>query len=76
MAMAVATAAAAEAAVAAAQAAAKAVRLAGYGHQSGEVRAAILIQSHYRGYLVRSISSTFSHLTHLEYLPFGALLPV
>lgn len=48
-----ATAAAAEAAVAAAQAAAKVVRLAGYGRQSKEDRAATLIQSHYRGYLVR-----------------------
>lgn len=53
MAVAVATAAAAEAAVAAAQAAAKVVRLAGYGRQSKEDRAAILIQSHYRGYLVK-----------------------
>lgn len=48
-----ATAAAAEAAVAAAQAAAKVVRLAGYGRQSKEDRAATLIQSHYRGYLVK-----------------------
>lgn len=48
-----ATAAAAEAAVAAAQAAAKVVRLAGYGRHSREERAATLIQSHYRGYLVR-----------------------
>ena len=52
IAVAEATAAAAEAAVAAAQAAAKVVRLAGYGRQSREERAAILIQSHYRGYLV------------------------
>lgn len=57
MAVAVATAAAAEAAVAAAQAAAKVVRLAGagYGRQSQEERAATLIQSHYRGYLVSDI---------------------
>lgn len=53
IAVAVATAAAAEAAVAAAQAAAKVVRLAGYGRHSKEERAAILIQSYYRGYLVR-----------------------
>lgn len=52
IAVAVATAAAAEAAVAAAQAAAKVVRLAAYGRQSKEDRAATLIQSHYRGYLV------------------------
>ncbi|KAG5251115.1 calmodulin-binding family protein [Salix suchowensis] len=48
IAVAEATAAAAEAAVAAAQAAAKVVRLAGYGRQSREERAAILIQSLYR----------------------------
>lgn len=52
IAVAVATAAAAEAAVAAAQAAAKVVRLAGYGRHSKEERAATLIQSYYRGYLV------------------------
>lgn len=53
IAVAVATAAAAEAAVAAAQAAAKVVRLAGgYGRESTEERAATLIQSYYRGYLV------------------------
>lgn len=52
IAVAVATAAAAEAAVAAAQAAAKVVRLAGYGRRSIEERAATLIQSYYRGYLV------------------------
>lgn len=66
IAVAVATAAAAEAAVAAAQAAAKVVRLAGYGRQySKEERAATLIQAHYRGYLVSSISlSLSSHNTH------------
>ena len=56
IAMAVATAAAAEAAVAAAQAAAKVVRLAGnspYDRHSKEERAATLIQSYYRGYLVK-----------------------
>ena len=52
MAVAIATAAAAEAAVAAAQAAAKVVRLAGYNRQTEEDTAAVLIQSHYRGYLV------------------------
>jgi hypothetical protein len=60
IAVAVATAAAAEAAVAAAQAAAKVVRLAGYGRHSKEERAATLIQSHYRGYLVIS----FPFLSH------------
>jgi len=39
-------------AAAAAQAAANVVRLAGYGRYSKEERAAILIQSYYRGYLV------------------------
>jgi hypothetical protein len=52
IAVAEATAAAAEAAVVAAQAAARVVRLAGYGRQSKEERAATFIQSHYRGYLV------------------------
>lgn len=54
IAVAMATAAAADAAVVAAQAAAKVVRLAGYGRQyySVEERAATLIQSFYRGYLV------------------------
>lgn len=52
MAVAAATAAAAEAAVAAAHAAAKVVRLAGYGRMSTEEKAAVVIQSYYRGYLV------------------------
>lgn len=52
MAVALATAAAAEAAVAAAEAAARVVRLAGYEHHSLEERAATLIQTYYRGYLV------------------------
>ena len=56
IAVAMATAAAAEAAVAAAQAAAKVVRLAGYGRHPKEERAAILIQSYYRGYLVKKPS--------------------
>lgn len=65
IAVAVATAAAAEAAVAAAQAAAKVVRLAGYGRQSKEERAATLIQSYYRGYLVISIILCLIH-SHLN----------
>lgn len=56
IAVAAATAAAAEAAVVAAQAAARVVRLAGYGRHSKEERAATLIQSHYRGYLVRLLN--------------------
>ena len=54
MAVAVATAEAAEAAAAAAaaQAAAKVVRLAGYGRMSREDKAAVVVQAHYRGYLV------------------------
>lgn len=52
MAVAAATAAAAEAAAAAAQAAAKVVRLAGYGRMSRADKAAVVIQSYYRGYLV------------------------
>lgn len=58
IAFAAATAAAAEAAVAAAQAAAKVVKLAGYnGRYSMVERAAILIQSYYRGYLVSLLPS-------------------
>ncbi|KAG1330446.1 putative protein IQ-DOMAIN 14 [Cocos nucifera] len=52
IAVAVATAAAAEAAAAAAEAAAQVVRLAGYGRLSREEKAAVRIQSYYRGYLV------------------------
>lgn len=52
IAVAAATAAAAEAAAAAAEAAAKVVRLAGYGRLSREEKAAVRIQSYYRGYLV------------------------
>lgn len=66
MTVAVATAAAAEAAVAAAQAAAKVVRLAGYGRQSKEERAATLIQSYYRGYLVTFLSLSLS-LTEVSF---------
>ncbi|GMP70587.1 hypothetical protein CsSME_00029378 [Camellia sinensis var. sinensis] len=66
IAVAVATAAAAEAAVAAAQAAARVVQLAGYGRHPKEERAATLIQSYYRGYLVSlslSLSLSLSQLT-------------
>lgn len=66
IAVAVATAAAAEAAVAAAQAAAKVVRLAGYGRQSNEERAAIIIQSYYRGYLVNFSVRHSSNTMHFK----------
>ncbi|GER34305.1 IQ-domain-containing protein [Striga asiatica] len=65
MAVAVATAAAAEAAVAAAQAAAKVVRLAGYGRQSKEERAATLIQSYYRGYLDKAQIAKLEYEEHM-----------
>jgi len=57
IAYAAATAAAAEAAVAAAHAAARVVRLAGHGRNSKVEKAAILIQSYYRGYLVSLLLS-------------------
>lgn len=63
--VAAATAAAAEAAVAAAQAAARVVRMAGYKRQSEEERAATLIQSFYRGYLVRPFC--LSHTNSVSY---------
>lgn len=56
IAVAVATAAAAEAAAAAAEAAAQVVRLAGYGRLSRDEKAAVRIQSYYRGYLVMRFS--------------------
>ncbi|XP_038974782.1 uncharacterized protein LOC103717942 [Phoenix dactylifera] len=69
IAVAAATAAAADAAAAAAEAAAQVVRLAGYARLSREEKAAVRIQSYYRGYLIttcreENVSEILSFSTH------------